>query len=207
MEGRQQSRWYIPGGSAIGAVFRDGVVLAAEKLITYGHFVASKVAKKTFTVRPYVGVVGSGLIGDLQKLIQILEVNVNLYEQEMKRPISVKGVARLLSVVMYSAKHLPYLIQVIVGGVDRVEGPTLYVMDPLGSVIKDDYGAVGTGGEIITGILERMYRKDVNVKEGEEIVVNAMKAAYKRDVLSGDAADILVITKDGATEKTVSLKG
>ena len=39
----------------------------------------------------------------------------------------------------------------IVGGV--VDKPTIYTLDPLGSVLPDEYAAVGTGAEMALGVL------------------------------------------------------
>jgi 20S proteasome alpha/beta subunit len=33
---------WMPGATTIGTVFTDGVILASEKRVTYGNFIASK---------------------------------------------------------------------------------------------------------------------------------------------------------------------
>ena len=39
---------YMPGATAVGITYNDGVVFASEKRIAYGNFLVSKSTKKTF---------------------------------------------------------------------------------------------------------------------------------------------------------------
>ena len=39
---------YMPGATAVGITFDQGVVFASEKRIAYGNFLVSKSTKKTF---------------------------------------------------------------------------------------------------------------------------------------------------------------
>ena len=43
---------YMPGATAVGVTFDDGVVFASEKRIAYGNFLVSKTTKKTFPITP-----------------------------------------------------------------------------------------------------------------------------------------------------------
>ncbi len=46
---------FMPGASVVGISYSDGVILAADKRISFGNFVVNKNIKKTFTVTDYVG--------------------------------------------------------------------------------------------------------------------------------------------------------
>ncbi|MDA4119918.1 MAG: proteasome subunit beta, partial [Thaumarchaeota archaeon] len=46
---------YLPGATAVGIAYKDGVVLGAERRITLGSFVRSKSGKKVFKVTETVG--------------------------------------------------------------------------------------------------------------------------------------------------------
>ncbi|MEM2422406.1 MAG: proteasome subunit beta, partial [Candidatus Bathyarchaeia archaeon] len=82
--------------------------------------------------------------------------------------------------------------------------PKLFALDPLGSVIEDKYASVGTGAELAIGILEAEYKENLTIEEAKELVKKAIKAAVSRDAGSGNGIDILVITKNGIKEETVS---
>jgi len=99
----------------------------------------------------------------------------------------------------------PYLAQTIVGGVDD-EGPSLFVLDPLGSVIDDKFASVGSGSEIAIGVLESEFKEGISVEQGKELVKKAAKAALARDIGSGNGLDIMTITKSGIKEEGEPLK-
>ena len=57
---------FMPGATAVGITFSEGVVPAAEKRVSYGNFVINKNTKKTFLVTDYVGAACAGMIADMQ---------------------------------------------------------------------------------------------------------------------------------------------
>ena len=81
--------------------------------------------------------------------------------------------------------------------------PSLYVLDPLGSVLDDKYASVGTGSEIAIGVLESEYKDDMSIEEAKKVVADAFKSAVARDVGSGEGADLLIMTKDGIKEESL----
>jgi proteasome beta subunit len=105
--------------------------------------------------------------------------------------------------MMYERRFFPLLTQVIVGGV--VDKPSIFTLDPLGSVLPDDYAAVGTGAEMALGVLDQAFKPNMSEKEATELAVKSVKAATMRDSFSGDGIDVLVITKQGTKEFTEKL--
>lgn len=195
---------WIPGATTVGVVFEGGVLLAAEKRITYGYLIMSKGGKKVFKVTNQIGVACAGLAGDMQILAREMEAQTNLYSMEVGRPISVRSASKLLANVLFNRRYAPLITQTIVGGLDE-EGPSLYVLDVLGSLIPDKYAAVGSGTEIAMGVIEDGYKENISLQEAKDLVTRAIKAAISRDAMSGDGADFLIITKDGVTEETLKL--
>jgi len=189
------------GATAVGIRTKDSVVLAAEKRVSYGGFVLSKSARKVFKIKDRYGLAFAGLFADIQTLKRVMEVQIHSYEIENMRPISVRSAARLLSVILYQYKALPFLSEVIFAGIDET-GPHLYVMDALGSLIEDDYAAIGTGAPIAIGILESGYKKDISLEDAEKLAIKAIEAAISRDAVSGDGVDVVVISPEGSREYT-----
>jgi proteasome beta subunit len=201
----QDESRYMPGATTIGLVYKDGVVLASEKRVSYGYMIMSKTGKKVFKITDHVGASCAGLVSDMQILIRDVAAYANLYALEHKRPISVKAVAKTMSFLLYQRRLFPFLTQTIIGGIDD-EGPSIYILDPLGSLIPDKYACVGSGAEIAVGVLESMYKDELSIEKARDVVVRAIKSAVARDIASGDGADLLIITKDGIKEEYVSLK-
>ena len=189
---------YMPGATAVGITFNDGVVFASERRIAYGNFVVSKTTKKTFVITPYVGAACAGLVADMQILSLQIAALAKIRRMEIKRDVPPNTVAKMMSNMMYERRFFPLLTQVIVGGL--VGKPTIYTLDPLGSVLPDDYAAVGTGAETALGILDQQYKKELNEAEATDLAVKSIRAAILRDSASGDNIDVLVINKDGTKE-------
>ena len=190
---------WMPGATTVGVVFQDGVLLAAEKRVTYGYFIMSRGGKKVFKVTDRIGVACAGLVGDMQILAREMEAQANLYSMDVGRSISVHSAAKLMANVLFNRRYAPLITQTIVGGLDE-DGPSLYVLDVLGSLIPDKYAAVGSGTELAIGVIEEGYKENLTLAETKELVKRAIKAAISRDATSGDGVDFLIITKDGITE-------
>ncbi|HUW47459.1 MAG TPA: archaeal proteasome endopeptidase complex subunit beta [Patescibacteria group bacterium] len=198
----QDGYMFIPGATTIGVTFKDGVILASEKRVSYGYLIVSKTGKKVFKITDHVGAACAGLVSDMQVLIREVSAYGNLFRLDVGRPISVRSAAKLMSNLLFNRRLAPLITQTIVGGVDD-EGPSLYSLDPLGSVLPDKFTVVGSGTEIAIGVVEEGYKDNMNADEAKELVVRAMKSAVSRDIMSGDGVDFLTITKDGIREESM----
>ena len=194
---------YMPGATAVGITYNGGLVLASERRIAYGNFVVSKTTKKTFVITPLVGAACAGLVADMQILSLQIAALAKIRRMEIKRDVPPNTIAKMMSNMMYERRFFPLLTQVIVGGL--VDKPIIYTLDPLGSVLPDDYAAVGTGAEMALGVLDPQYKKDLTEAQAVDLAVKSVRAASMRDSASGDNIDVLVMNKDGAKETTENI--
>lgn len=194
----------LTGATAVGIKVEEGVVIGAEKRVSYGGFILSKAGKKVFKIGDRMAMAAAGLFGDMQTLSRIITAEVMYREILTSRKVSVRATAKLLSAILYSYKLMPFISEIVFAGYDE-EGYHLYVLDPLGSLIEDDYAAVGTGAAIAIGIIETGYKKNMSLAEAEDLCIKSIKAATSRDVVSGDGIDLAIITKNGVAEKFIPL--
>jgi proteasome beta subunit len=195
---------FMPGATVVGISYNDGVILAAEKRVSFGNFVVNKNIKKTFTVTDQVGAACAGMVADMQILVRQVEALSKIRRLETRRSVPPNSVAKLMSVIMFERRYFPLLTQVIVGGIDAK--PEIYTLDPLGSVLPDDYAAVGTGAELALGIIDAEYKPDMSEEKAKELAVRAIKSAIQRDAASGDGIDVLSVSKNGHREETIPLR-
>ena len=188
----------MPGATAVGITFDNGVVFASEKRVAYGNFLVSKTTKKTFQLTPNVGAACAGLVADMQILALQISALAKIRKMEIKREIPPNSIAKMISNMMYERRFFPFLTQIIIGGI--VDKPSIYTLDPLGSVLPDEYAAVGTGAEMALGILDPQFKEKMTEKEAVELAKKAVKTATLRDSFSGDGIDFLVINKEGCKE-------
>lgn len=203
LEKAQQSPYmFVPGATTIGLVCSDGVILASEKRVSYGYMVMSRVGKKVFKLADHIGAACAGLVSDMQVLVREVGAYTNLFRMDVGRPMPVRSAAKVMSNMLFGRRLFPLITQTIVGGMDD-EGPSIYVLDVLGSVLPDKYATVGSGAAIAVGVLEQEYKDGMNTSEGKALVIRAIKSAISRDVMSGDGVDLLVITKEGIQEESM----
>jgi proteasome beta subunit len=192
---------FMPGASVVGISYSDGVILAADKRISFGNFVVNKNIKKTFTVTDHVGAACAGMVADMQVLVRQVEALAKIRRLETRRNVPPNSIAKLMSVIMFERRYFPLLTQVIVGGIN--EKPEIYTLDPLGSVLPDDYAAVGTGAEMALGIMDAEFKPNMSEEKVRELATRAIRSAIARDAASGDGIDILYVTRTGHREETI----
>jgi proteasome beta subunit len=192
----------MPGATAVGISYDRGVVLASEKRVSYGNFVINKNTKKTFPVTDHVGAACAGMIADMQILIRQVEALAKIRKLETRRNVAPNSIAKMMSVIMFERRFFPLLTQVIVGGID--EKPQIYTLDPLGSVLPDDYAAVGTGAEMALGVIDSEYKPEMSEQNAKDLAIKAIKSSIQRDSASGDGIDILFVTQNHQREETLS---
>jgi len=192
---------FMPGATVVGISYNDGVLLAAEKRVSFGNFVVNKHIKKTFPVTDHVGAACAGMVADMQVLVRQVEALAKIRKLETRRDVPPNSIAKLMSVIMFERRYFPLLTQVIVGGIS--EKPEIYTLDPLGSVLPDDYAAVGTGAEGALGIMDAEFKPNMSEERVRELATRAIRSAIQRDTASGDGIDLLYITRTGYREEAI----
>ncbi|MBN1801935.1 MAG: proteasome subunit beta [Candidatus Lokiarchaeota archaeon] len=195
----------VPGAAGVAIKCKDGVVLANDNRATWGYTVSNKNTKKVFKITENIGMTAYGLIGDYQMLVKILRAQANLYTLDAGDKITTKSMGKMVSNFLYSRKMYPLYTNLVIAGVDD-DGPKLYTLDAIGSLIPDDYGTTGTSMLLSIGILEAEYKPDLTVAQGEKLVEKTVRNSIKRDAMSGNGIDILTITASGAKEKFIEIK-
>jgi proteasome beta subunit len=192
--------------TVVGLKVRDGVVMATDRRLSYGNIVLSRAARKIFVVDERAAVAFAGLYGDVSGLIRFLQADISAYKLIANAPVTIRSIAKRLSILMYSYKWFPFFVETLVGGVESDGTPRLYVLDPLGSILEEEYAAVGSGATVAFGFLENNYRPDMSVDDAEKVAISAVRTAIGRDIGSGDGIDVVSITRNGARERSITLR-
>lgn len=186
----------LKGTTTIGLVCNGGVVLATESRATMGFFIASKDAKKIYQIDDLVGMTTAGSVGDAQRLVKTMQVESKLYKMRRQESMTIKGVTSLLSNILAGNRYFPFMVQLIVGGVDKT-GPSLYSLDAMGGQLEENKAAAtGSGSPIAYGILEDRYEENMPLDDGVDLAVRALHNVMKRDAASGNGIKVVKITAD-----------
>jgi proteasome beta subunit len=190
-------------GVVLGITYDGGVVLASDRRIAFNNFLVSKTTKKTFVITPKVGAACAGLVADMQILSLQISALAKIRRMEIKRDVPPNTIAKMFSNMLYERRFFPLYTQTIVGGI--IDEPKIYTLDPGGSVLPDDYAAVGSGAEMALGVLDPQFKKGMTEQEALDLAVKAIRSASMRDSASGDGIDVLLINKDGTKETTETI--
>ncbi|MBI5176749.1 archaeal proteasome endopeptidase complex subunit beta [Candidatus Micrarchaeota archaeon] len=182
------------GTTTVGIVYRDGVILAADKRATMGYFIASKDVEKIVFISDKIAITTAGGVGDAQALARMLRAELELYKYGNAQPLSVKGTATLLANILQGSRYYPYLVQIIVGGFD--DAPRIFDIDLLGGLLEERYTSTGSGSVVAYGILDEGFKDSLSQDEAVKLAVRAVRGAIKRDSATGEGVDVVVITRD-----------
>lgn len=192
---------YKKGTTTVAVVCRDGIVLAADRRATAGGMVVSKKTEKIQLINGDLAVTMAGTVSDAQLLVKLIKAELNLKKIRTGRKPTVKEAANLLGGMVYEnirrMSLIPGISHFLLGGKDST-GHYLYDLFADGSVtLVDDYISSGSGSVFAYGVLETLYKKDMDLDEGVKLVIKAINSALQRDIATGDGIDIVTVSKDG----------
>lgn len=184
------------GTTILGITCKDGVVIAGDNRASLGgQLIANKDMQKVIRVNDYLLVAVCGHATEAVKATKVLGAELKLKQLRSRKRPTVKEAASLLSNIQ--VQHSAF----IVAGIDEDKKASLYeITGGLQKEITDFTASVGSGLMYVLGYLERMWKKDVTVKEGIELAKESIKASMERDPATGNGMNIFTITKDGIKE-------
>ncbi len=185
----------LKGTTTVGVIFKDGVVLAADKRASMGFFIAGKGVDKIHPLSDSMALTLAGSVGDAQSLVRIMKAELELYNYNKGSSMTVKGAATLLSNILQGHKYFPYYVQLIIAGYDGQ--PQLFDLDPFGGLIEERYVSTGSGSVTAYGYLDANYKENLSETDAVRVASEAVHAAMKRDAATGEGIDVVIITQKG----------
>ena len=188
------------GTTCVGLLFKDGVILAADRRTTAG-FIASDKTKKVYDLSKNVVATTAGTASDNQKVMRHMRGEVKLMELKTERSVKVQEVAMVLNSIQYSILRTQGgVVSVVLGGYDE-EGPSLYNLSPDGTILENEgYVADGSGSIYVKGVFDMEYKPNMSQKEALELIEKGFKASFKNDNASGGGYIAKIVTKNGIEE-------
>ena len=188
-----------------GIRLEEGVILAGTKKVSYGRMVMGESGKSIYVIDD-IGFGFAGHVSDLQSLIKEIRFEVSFLKNQINRPLTIKSIANRLGILLYVRKFFPYITFAIVGGYDKLKKKSvLFTLDPVGSVMEEDFAASGLSTDIATGVLEDNYDPKMSIEEGKDLILRTMKAVARRDIYASRNIDLAILTQNEIRIETVKI--
>ncbi len=203
MENKEFYEAVKKGTTTIGILCSDGVAIGSDMRASMDTFIASTEAIKIYRISESLGITIAGGVGDAEYLVKLLKVQNEMYVMDEGKTLSPTAATSLLALILQENKMFPYLVQLILAGINAKGIPELYNIDPLGGYTKESkFTATGSGSLTALGYIEGVYTSEMNTGEAVKHVLKGLRIAMRRDSATGDGTRIVTITKKGYKEYT-----
>ncbi|XP_069798953.1 proteasome subunit beta type-7-like [Dendropsophus ebraccatus] len=184
------------GTTIAGVIYKEGVILGADRRATDDMVVADKNCAKIHYITDNIYCCGAGVAADAEYVTQLLSSNLALHAMTTGRPPRICTATRMLKQQLYRYQgHVG--ASIIIGGID-VRGPHLTSVHPHGSTDVNLFTALGSGASAAIAVLEDRYKPNMELEEAKQLVTESITAGIMSDLGSGSGVDLCVITREGA---------
>lgn len=186
------------GSTALGIVFKDGVVLASTK--PSDSLMVTAAADKIFPIDDHIGAVAAGLLADARVLVNQARVKSQIHRITYDEPADTWNVSHVIGdrmqISTLYAGMRPYGVSFLIGGVDKT-GPHLIESDPSGMLYEWQCYAIGRGAQAAFKIFKTDWKANMSEKDAIAMAVDVMRKTEKerKDI------DMAVIRKDAKLRK------
>jgi 20S proteasome subunit beta 4 len=143
-------------------------------------------------------VAAAGPQADCVQFVEYIQKNVALYEFRSNLKLSTRAaVSYIRSELAYALRSSPYQVNMLIGGWDKAEGPSLHFMDYLASSTPASYSAQGYAGYFILSTMDRHWKAGMSLEEGKELARRCIKELQTRFLLSQPAFVVKVADANG----------
>ncbi|KIJ37597.1 hypothetical protein M422DRAFT_69290 [Sphaerobolus stellatus SS14] len=203
-DGVQRTQQPIVTGTSVLAIrYKDGVMMAADTLASYGSLARFKDVTRLHAVGDYTILGAGGDMSDFQYLKSVLnDLIIDEFTQADGHALGPSEIFEVLSGIMYGrrSKFNPLWNSLLVGGFKDGKSFLAYV-DLLGTTYKDNAIATGYGAYIALPLLREIMDakgpENISEEEARSMLTESMKVLFYRDARSLNKFQIGKITATG----------
>jgi proteasome alpha subunit len=165
------------GATTLGIVYKDGILLVADRRITEKLMVAESVHKIS-KIDDNIVATFSGLTSDARILIKRCRLFAQQHKLTYGENVDVEGVVKYISDLEQSFTQYggirPFGIAFLIGGVDK-KGLSLIETDPSGIYTQYTARSIGSGCMEANKLLDRKYREGMKLEEAQKLALEVFK--------------------------------
>jgi len=190
----------VTGSSVIALKYKDGVMMGADTLCSYGSQARYKNACRMKKLGVYTLLGESGEFSDFQYLGNLCdELDREDWLNEDNCRMGPKEYASYVGRVMYNrrSKFNPLFNQFIVAGVKKDQPSVLAYMDHQGTAFEEDYTATGFGMHLAMPLLRDEWRADLSEAEARALITKCLTVCFYRDCRAYPKVQISIANQAG----------
>ncbi|MFH1788587.1 MAG: archaeal proteasome endopeptidase complex subunit alpha [Candidatus Altiarchaeota archaeon] len=184
------------GTTAVGIVYKDGVLLAVDKNISTSLIVSQSI-EKIFKIDEHIGVATSGLVADARRLVDSARVWSQRNRLAYNEPISILKLTKELCDIKQAYTQYggarPFGAALLIAGVN--DHPHLYESDPSGAFTEYRATAIGMGKRDVEKIFEEKYKDNLSRKDAIELALIGLNVSSEGKP-SEEYIDVVTVEKD-----------
>jgi len=190
------------GTSVIGIKFQNGVIIAADKLISYGKMSRFQNVDRVFKINDQVIIGVGGDYADFQfmkRLIDQLIINDDSLGDNNK--LKPKSLFTYMTRVFYNrrSRMQPLWLDVVVGGIENGE-PFLGHVNVRGKSYTSNCVGTGFGNHLAIPLFREVADKphpNISQQQAENLIKKSMEVLYYRDCVAYPKFSQAISTLDG----------
>ncbi|KAF8530116.1 proteasome endopeptidase complex beta subunit [Hysterangium stoloniferum] len=192
----------VTGTSVLAIQYKDGIMMAADKLASYGSLARFKDVSRLHPVGDSTVIGAGGDMSDFQYLQAVLDdLIVDEFTHADGNTLGPSEIFEVISRIMYGrrSKFDPLWNSLLVGGFQDGKSFLAYV-DLLGTTYKASTIATGYGAYIALPLLRKAVEgreHEMTEEEARALINESMKVLFYRDARSLNKYQVATITAKG----------
>ncbi len=184
------------GTATAGVVYKDGVVLVADRRIANPKLAESSSVEKIHKVDDHIGAATAGLVADARVLVDYARLTSQINRVTYNEPISLEMLVR--AVCDYKQQYTqfggvrPFGTALLIGGCDDT-GIHLFETDPSGSLTSFKASSIGGNRAPVMELFEQRYRVGM---EADEAILLALEGLQQSMEEPGNLSSVEICTID-----------
>ena len=143
---------------------------------------------------------------DRKNFSKLIKCNLDLYNYQNGHRLNTEEVASYVrNQLAESIRRNPYQTNVLLAGYDN-DGPKLYWLDYLGSMVRVAKAAHGYGAYFLYGLMDNYYKKGFNYNDGVDVIKKCIAELKTRFLVNMCEFDVFKITKEGIEDVSEQFK-
>ncbi len=188
--------------TVIGIQGKDFVLFAASRSVVRSVVVMKQDYDRILPFGDNKLMAFAGEAGDSVQFCEYIQRNAQLYAFRNGLQLSTKATANFTrNELAIALRKNPYSVNILLGGVDQVDGPSLYFIDYLASMHKVRHGAHGYAAFFVSSVLDRYYSPDLSLEDAIALVRRCIDELNLRFIVNASSDfTIKVVSAEGVRQ-------